>query len=334
VKAIDLRSGLREALRARGRPEPGEELLARQEKRLKAVRGRLLGRQDEEYPAALREIPDAPAVLFARGARLSGRPAVAVVGARRASRAGLEAARVIAGDLARAGVAVVSGFARGVDAAAHRAAVDAGGETVAVFGCGIDVCYPSEQERLLADLLKKGTVLSEFAMEERPMPYYFPIRNRIIAGLVRIVCVVEAAMKSGSLITARCAADYGRDVAAVPGSVVSKVAEGSNALLKDGAILVRDAADLIAELPEEDRARLTVPASVTKGRLAAAPPLDPDATLVFGALHPDEPKDPDALIAVTGLTAARLSSALVVLELEGLVTALPGALFLRAREKT
>jgi DNA processing protein len=311
-----------------------EELLARQVKRLKAVRGRLIGPLDEEYPTALREIPDAPAVLFARGTRLTGRPAVAVVGARRASRWGLDAARLIAGDLARAGVTVVSGFARGVDAAAHRAALESGGDTVAVFGCGIDVCYPPEQEKLLDDLLRHGTVLSEFPMEERPMPWYFPIRNRIIAGLVRIVCVVEAAMKSGSLITARYAADYGRDVAAVPGPAVSKSAEGSNALLKDGAILVRDAADLLAELPDEDRASLTVPLSITKGRLAASPALDPDAAAVFGALHPDEPKDPDALIAVTGLTAARLSSALVALELEGLVSPLPGALFVRSREKT
>ena len=246
----------------------------------------------------------------------------------------MEAARLLASDLARAGVAVVSGFARGIDAAAHRAALEAGGETVAVFGCGIDVCYPPEQERLLADLLRHGTVLSEFPMGERPMPYNFPIRNRVIAGLVRIVCVVEAATRSGSLITARFAAEYGRDVAAVPGSIVSGNAEGSNALLKDGAILVRSAADLLEELPEEDRALLAVPEPVTRGRLAAAPPLDPDAEAVFAALHPDEPKDPDALIAATGLTAARLSSALVALELEGLVTPLPGALFVRPREKT
>jgi DNA processing protein len=311
-----------------------EELLARQEKSLRSVKGRLIGLLDGEYPGALKEIPDAPPVLFARGEPLTRRPAVAVVGARRASRAGLEAARLVAGDLARAGVAVVSGFARGIDATAHRAALEAGGETVAVFGCGIDVCYPPEHEKLLTDLLRHGTVLSEFPMGERPMPYYFPIRNRIIAGLARIVCVVEAATKSGSLITARYAAEYGRDVAAVPGSIVSKGADGSNALLKDGAILVRDAADLLAELPEEDRALLTVPAAITRGRLAAAPPLDADAAAVFAALHPDEPKDPDALIAATGLTAARFSAALVALELEGLVTALPGALFVRPREKT
>jgi DNA processing protein len=280
-------------------------------------------------------MPRPPEVLFARGRPLSGRPAVAVVGARRASRSGLEAAGLIARDLARAGVVVVSGFARGIDAAAHRAALQAGGETVAVFGCGLDVCYPPEHEALLADLLSNGTALSEFPMGTKPLPYYFPVRNRIIAGLVRIVCVVEAAERSGSLITARYAAEFGRDVAAVPGSVLAPGAAGSNALLKDGAILVRGAADLLTELPAADRARLKVPAAVGEG--GARDPtagLDGDSAAVFAALHPDDPRDPDALLQATGLTAARLSAALVRLELEGLATALPGAVFVRRRDRT
>ena len=298
-------------------------------RRLEAVNARLLLLGDPEYPALVREITDPPPLLFARGAPLREAPAIALVGARRASRVALESARHLARGLAEAGACVVSGFARGVDAAAHAAALDAGGPTVAVFGCGIDVCYPAEQRALLARLLETGTALSEFPPGDGPEPWHFPVRNRIIAGLVRIVCVVEAAEKSGSLITARCAAGYGRDVAAVPGSILAPGAAGSNALLKDGAILVRSADDLLAELPEEDRRRLT--RAVAAREAAARPDLPPDAAALLQALDPDEARDADALIQATGLDAARFSAALLHLEIEGLATALPGALFIRSR---
>lgn len=299
--------------------------------RLEAAEGRILLLGDPEYPELVREITDAPPLLFARGARVPSAPAVALVGARRASRAGLEAAALLARGLAEAGVAVVSGFARGVDAASHRAALDAGGPTIAVFGCGIDVCYPAEQRGLLAALLARGTALSEFPPGEGPEPWHFPVRNRIIAGLVRIVCVVEAAERSGSLITARCAAGYGRDVAAVPGSILAPGAAGSNALLKDGAILVRSADDLLAELPEADRSRLN--RAVAARTAAARPDLPPDAAALLAVLDPDEPRDADALIASARLDAARFSAALLHLEIEGLAVALPGALFVRSRDR-
>ena len=266
---------------------------------------------------------------FARGAPLPSAPAIALVGARRASRAALEVAGLLARGLAEAGVVVVSGFARGVDAAAHRAALDAGGPTVAVFGCGVDVCYPAEHRALLGALLASGTALSEFPMGDEPEPWHFPVRNRLIAGLSRIVCVVEAAEKSGSLITARCAAGYGRDVAAVPGSVLAPLAAGGNALLKDGAILVRSADDLLAELPEEDRRRLS--RAVAVRAVAALPDLPPDAAALLAALDADEPREADSLIPAAGLDAARFSAALLHLEIEGLATALPGALFVRSR---
>lgn len=300
--------------------------------RLRESGARILFLTDPGYPALLREIHDPPPVLFARGAAYPDAPAVALIGARRATRAGLDAARILAASLAEAGVTVVSGFARGVDAAAHRAALEAGGKTVAVFGCGVDVCYPPEQKSLLEALLASGAALSEFPMGADPEPWNFPVRNRILAGLARIVCVVEAAEKSGSLITARCATGYGRDVAAVPGSILSPAAAGSNALLKDGAIFVRNADDLLAELPAEERRHLrrAVPAHD-----AAAMPADlpPDAAALHAALDTDEPKDADTLLSATGLTAARFSAALVHLELEGLVTVLPGALFCRPRAK-
>jgi len=276
------------------------------------------------YPTLLREISDPPAVLFGRGKDVPAGLAVAIVGSRRASRAGLDAARQIAGELARAGVTIVSGFARGIDAAAHESALRAGGGTVAVLGCGVDVCYPAEQRRLFQELVEKGTVLSEFPMGEQPKPFHFPIRNRIIAGLAHLTLVVEAAERSGSLITARLAMEYGRDVAACPGAAMALSAAGSNSLLKDGAILVRNAADVLAELP---------------GALAAPTPrereltalLGDDERLVLGVLDPDDPRDADALVAATGLDAGRLSAALVGLELEGLAAALPGAVFVRRR---
>jgi DNA processing protein len=300
----------------------GQADLKRRAERLERFGARLVLLTDDDYPALLRQIPDPPAALHVRGLPFPERPAVALVGARRASRAGLEAARLIARDLARAGVAVVSGFARGVDAAAHKGAIEEG-TTVAVFGCGADVCYPAEGRALLTELLAKGTALSELPMGTEPRPSFFPWRNRIIAGLSRVVVVVEAAERSGSLITARLAAEYGRDVGAVPGGIVSGSAAGSNALLKDGAFLVRDAGDVLRELPEED-----------KETLAPAPPrpkrrLPEDAELLLEALSPEEPRDADALAASTRLPAARLGSALAALELEGLVEALPGALFLR-----
>ncbi|HEY3348318.1 MAG TPA: DNA-processing protein DprA [Thermoanaerobaculia bacterium] len=301
-------------------------------RRLEACGARLLFFMDREYPELVREITDPPPLLFARGAPLPPAPAIALVGARRASRLALDVAAVLARGLAEAGVSVVSGFARGVDAAAHRAALEAGGTTVAVFGCGVDVCYPAEQRGLLETLLASGTALSEFPMGDEPEPWHFPVRNRLIAGLARIVCVVEAAEKSGSLITARCATGYGRDVGAVPGSVLAPGAAGSNALLKDGAILVRAAADLLAELPEEDRRRLNV--AVAARTAASLPDLPPDAAALLGALDPDEPRDADALIPAAGLDAARFSAALLHLEIEGLAAALPGALFVRARPRS
>lgn len=301
-------------------------------RRLEAAGARLVFIGDPEFPGLVSEITDPPALLFLRGAALTRAPAVALVGARRASRVALETTRALAQGLAAAGVCVVSGFARGVDAAAHRAALEAGGPTVAVFGCGVDVCYPAEQRSLLETLLASGTALSEFPPGDGPEPWHFPVRNRLIAGLSRIVCVVEAAEKSGSLITARCAEGYGRDVAAVPGSILSPGAKGSNALLKDGAILVRDADDLLAELPEEDRRRLN--RAVAARAAAALPDLPPDAAALLAVLDSDEPRDADALIPAAGLDAARFSAALLHLEIEGLATALPGALFVRSRPRS
>lgn len=301
-------------------------------RRLEGAGARVVTICDAGYPALLREAPDPPPVLFVRGRPLGTAPVVGIVGSRRATRHGLEAARLVAAGLARAGVVVVSGFAHGVDAAAHAAALDEDGETWGVLGCGVDVPYPAAHDRLRARILAGGALLSELPPGTPPEPWQFPVRNRVIAGCARIVVVVEAAPRSGSLITARFAAEAGRDVAAVPGPVLGEHAAGSNALLKDGAILVRDAADVLRELPDEDLARLRPWGAVATE--SPRPPEDPDAARLILALDEAEPRDADALAAATGLSAARLSAALVLLELEGLAEALPGAVFARRRPRS
>lgn len=287
---------------------------------LRAADARAVVLGDEEYPGLLAEIPDPPPVLFLRGRELGDEPAVALVGSRAATAVGLETARFLSRGLAEAGVNVVSGFARGIDTAAHEAALEAGGPTVAVFACGVDVCYPRSNAALLKKLLPHGTAVSEHVPGTEPQPFHFPVRNRIIAGLSSVVVVVEAAEKSGSLITARLANEYGRDVGAVPGPVLTPSFAGGNALLKDGAILVRSAADILSELPGAS------PGAPTQ---ASLPLLSGEASSVHDALDAVRGTDADALLAATRMTPSRLASALAELELEGLVTALPGGTFLR-----
>ena len=201
------------------------------------------------FPALLAEIANPPRILWVRGdPSICDKTVVAMVGARAASREALAAAETIAGDLARAGVVVASGLARGVDAAAHAGALDAGGTTIAVLGTGIDYVYPPENEELFARIGRGGLMITEFPPGTLPFPGNFPRRNRIISGLSRAVLVVEAAEKSGSLITARLAADQGRDVMAMPGLTAGGRNRGAHALLKDGAKLVESAVDILQEL--------------------------------------------------------------------------------------
>jgi DNA processing protein len=203
----------------------------------------------EEFPRLLAEISDPPACIWTRGDRAVFAPlAVAVIGARNASQEGLIAAGEIAGDLARAGIVVVSGLARGIDSAAHRGALEAGGKTIAVLGTGIDVVYPPENDQLTEQIAASGLLVTEFEPGMLPLDWHFPRRNRIISGLSKAVVVVEARDKSGSLITARLAADQGRDVMAVPGTIVGGRNRGANALLRDGAKLVESAVDILQEL--------------------------------------------------------------------------------------
>ena len=217
----------------------------------------IIARHDPRFPALLREIFDPPILLFARGRLDLLQPFhFAIVGTRRPTPYGLAVAERLGADLARAGLSIVSGMARGIDTAAHRGALSAGGDTVAVLGCGVDVIYPSENRKLAADLAAKALIISEFAMGSTAFPQNFPIRNRIISGMSAGVLVVEGAQYSGSAITAKLALDQGREVFAVPGNITSKLSWGPNLLIKQGAKLVQDWNDVIVELPAEVRRQL------------------------------------------------------------------------------
>jgi DNA processing protein len=270
---------------------------------------------DPGYPPRLAEIVDPPIVLWAAGRSAAlANPAVAIVGSRHASPAGLATARRLGRDLARAGLTVVSGLALGIDAAAHEGALDGGGQTVAVLGCGVDVVYPRQHGQLISRIRTSGCVVSELPPATPPLPRHFPLRNRVISGLSLVVVVVEAAERSGSLITARTALEQGRDVLAVPGPVVSGCHRGCHALIKDGAGLVETADDVLATLGWRG------PGS----RVGAAAGEGLAGQMVAG-----EPVSLDDLAARAGRPAADVLADLGVLEVEGVVARMAGGLFVK-----
>jgi DNA processing protein len=282
---------------------------------------------DPSYPVALAAIVDPPPVLWLRGRRLAlERPAVAIVGSRAGSPYAVAVAERLAADLAARGLTVVSGLARGVDSAAHRGTLAAGGTTVAVLGCGADVVYPPEHAALAAEISERGALISELVPGTPPQAWFFPQRNRIISGLCRAVVVVEAGEKSGSLITARCALEQGRDVLAVPGNILNGRNRGGHALLRDGAKIVETADDIVEELGlspmlvSSGAAGVTVSAGST-----STSPADP----VLMAVGAGESCDLDEIATRTGLSAARLLPRLFELELLGLIKRVGGGRFVR-----
>jgi len=274
---------------------------------------------DAGYPALLRLIPDPPVVLWTVGdlTGAAAAPAAAIVGSRAASPAGLEVARRLASDLAEAGLTIVSGMARGVDAAAHRGSLDAGGKTIAVLGCGVDVIYPPEHAELAERVRNSGAVVSELLPGTVPLPYNFPLRNRIISGLSTAVIVIEASEKSGSLITARAALEQNRNVLAVPGSVASGRSRGCHALIKDGARLVETVEDVLQELG------WTVP------RMAVKPDKSLQISDLEGEMALGEPYSVDDLAIRTGRLTSAILAELGALELAGRVQRIPGGRFVR-----
>ena len=298
----------------------------------------LLAHDGPGYPDGMRDLPDAPPLLWARGdVALLSRPVVAMVGARNASSLGLRMARRLAETLGEAGQVVVSGLARGIDAEAHRAALATG--TVAVMAGGVDVIYPEENAGLLADVAAKGCVVSEQPMGLVPQARHFPLRNRIIAGLSRAVVVVEAAARSGSLITAREALDMGRDVMAVPGHPFDARAAGCNHLIRDGATLVRGAPDVLEVLGVQTPRRAgdgaedgpPTTATVLPGPVPARRPLGDVARLhgmILNRLGPS-PMAEDQLIRDLALPAGEVTPELVTLELDGKIQRAPGGMLSR-----
>lgn len=283
----------------------------------------VLRRGDAGWPAALDQLgDDAPALLHVRGARsiteLCEEPAVAVVGARRGSRSGEEFAFALARGLASAGVAVISGLALGIDAAAHAGALAAGGRTVGVLGCGIDRVYPRQNTTLALQIVASGALVSEWGEGVEPAPWRFPVRNRLIAALASVTVVVEATRRSGALITADHALALGRDVLAVPGSAWSPLGEGVNALLRAGATPATSLEDVL------DALGLSAPGAVRASALPDAAPIVPGgaAGRAWRALRA-EPSTPDTLALRLGLDGAELARVLVVLELEGLLAREP-----------
>ncbi len=298
---------------------------------------------DPHYPPLLREIFDPPVLLFARGeAALLQSTMLGVVGTRRPTPYGIAAAERLSGDLARAGLTIVSGMARGIDTAAHRAALAAGSPTVAVLGCGVDVIYPSENRNLSAEIAAKGLIISEFPMGSVAFPQNFPIRNRIISGMSAGLLVVEGAQYSGSAITARLALDQGREVFAVPGNITSKMSWGPNLLIKQGAKLVQDWNDVVVDLPPEVRRQLTESGKnrlLAQGLSSQPATSEPfQASLSSGGisrrlldkLKPDAGMHLDVLVeSIEDLSASEIIASLFELEMMGLVKQLPGKNFVK-----
>ncbi|PYS73594.1 MAG: DNA-protecting protein DprA [Acidobacteria bacterium] len=319
------------------------DLQARAEAEITAVRkvgGDILLLDDGVYPSSLREIYDPPIVLYVKGAwsECLDQPCIGVVGSRKCSTYGQNAAMMLSRDLAQRGVTVVSGFARGIDAAAHRGALESGGRTVAVLGTGIDEVYPRDHKRLAAEILDGGGALvSQFPLGTPPVSENFPYRNRIISGLSLGVLVVEASEMSGSLITARLALEQNREVWAVPGNITSRNSFGTNYLIKGaGAKLVQQWQDIATELPPQIAANLLPPPFGEKREKSLADKLQfvPEGlsrteTCVFRLLAPDSRVHIDSLVAQSKLGMSELTAALLALEMRELIRVLPGRCFVR-----
>jgi len=309
--------------------------------KVRRLGGEILVLDDGVYPALLRETYDPPVVLYLKGAWSDclERPCVAIVGSRRCSTYGQNAALMLSRELAQRGVTIISGLARGIDAAAHRGALEAGGRTVAVMGTGLDQVYPRDHKKLTEQILKhNGALVTQFPLGTPPVSENFPYRNRVISGLSLGVVVVEAAENSGSLITARLAMEQNREVFAVPGNITSRNSFGTNYLIKGaGAKLVQQWQDIASELPAEIAAQLLPPPSRKsrqKGELLnqlqlAPSGLSTNERAIFNLLTTDAPQQIDALAETTKLSINQITSALLTLEMRELIRALPGKCFVR-----
>ncbi len=309
--------------------EPDRELLARWLRWLDERGHALIALDDPTYPARLREIPDAPLALWVDGTdtALLAAAQLAIVGSRNPTSGGRANAEYFAEHLSRSGLTITSGLATGIDSASHRGALAGNGSTIAVLGCGIDSVYPRRNRKLAARIAECGLIVSEYPPGTPVRPFQFPQRNRIIAGLSLGTLVVEATRRSGSLITARLAADYGREVFAIPGSIHNPLAKGCHKLIRDGAGIAEEGDEILAELaPQLVAADFGQPDSTMSSK---DPLTDDPAYAKLLDLLGFEPVRAADLLEAAGLTAAELSSMLLLLEMGGVVEALPGARYCR-----
>lgn len=291
-------------------------------KRMEELGIEVISFKDSRYPVNLKTIFDPPFLLYVRGTLIQeDADALAIVGTRRATVYGKLTTRRLARDLAREGVTVVSGMARGIDTEAHQGALEAGGRTIAVLGCGVDIVYPPENRGLMEEIIKKGAVISEFSLGQQPDAPHFPQRNRIISGLSKGVLVVEAPLKSGALITANFALDQGRDVFAVPGNINNPNSHGTNQLIKEGAKLVESVEDVLEELNFSELSQLK------KEKINAKnPSLSPEEKEIFNLLK-EEPSHIDLLVKLSRFPVSKVGELLMRLQIKSLVRELPGKLF-------
>jgi DNA processing protein len=300
---------------------PDERALCADLRWIESSDAQLLLCTDPEYPPQLAAIAGAPAALFLLGSvEALNSQQVAIVGSRTPTPAGRKTACAFAAELARAGLTITSGLAVGVDGASHEGALQGDGLTVAVFGTGLDTVYPSEHTRLAARIRERGALVSEFPPRTKPLARNFPQRNRVISGLSLGTLVVEAADRSGSLVTARCAGEQGREVFAIPGSIHSRLSRGCHKLIRQGATLVESPADVLSELrisPQKQRLRSSA------GDAGSVSVLDKEYEMLLDAFG-FEPATIDVLVERTGLPGESIASMLLILELDGCVAALPG----------
>jgi DNA processing protein len=306
--------------------------------RLEKLGAAVITLEDEDYPPLLREIYDPPIALYVRGdlKRACERPCLAVVGSRRCSTYGINAAASLARDLAAQGLTIVSGMARGIDAAAHRGALEAAGLTMAVVGTGLEMTYPKEHKKLEGEIAASGAVISEFPLGTPPLPQNFPYRNRVLSGLCLGVLIVEAAEHSGSLITARLAYEQGREVFAVPGTITSQTSFGPNYLIKDGAKLVQHWRDIVEELPRSLKEKIlgierpaASDAQSNVQPIFEAVELSQSEHQVFELLSPEVPSHIDQLLIASGMNSSELMNALLGLEMKDRIKQLPGKSFIK-----
>jgi DNA processing protein len=328
LKRVGCSAELAESIR-QGPALTVRHLVDRQVKLVERLGIRVMTLTDPMYPKRLRAIHDPPPLLYSTGAlHEQDGMAVAIVGGRSATTAGKAITEEIARELAQGGWTIVSGMARGIDAAAHRGALAGQGRTIAVLGCGADQTYPPEHDQLRKQIELHGAVLTELPVGSPPQSHHFPRRNRIISGLSVGVLVAEAAMNSGSLITAKLALEQGRDVFALPGSVKEARCRGSNGLIKAGATFIDCAEDMMAELLPQVEPALRPRAMAGEAVLPLFEGLAPDERRIYETLS-HEAQSVDAVIEQTGLSAAQVSATMLALELRGYVRQLPGPQYLR-----